>query len=79
MAKLAEIDTSSQQTSTETENDLMLEQMEERLKERLDQYYKNLGRQNYTFSLKEEVMKISQMSPEKFNNFMTVLQRTKMP
>ena len=40
--------------------------MEDSLKEKLNKYYESIGKKNYTFSVKEEVVKISTMTEQEF-------------
>lgn len=61
------------QTPSEAENLLIMEQLENSLKEKLIKYYEKIGKKNYTISVKEEVKKIEQMTTEEFEEFMKTL------
>jgi len=39
-----------------------MEQLEDALKDRIDIYYSNQGKKNYTISVREEVQKIESMT-----------------
>lgn len=45
-------------TSAEEENNIILENFEDSLKNKFNQYYESIGKHNYTLSVKEEVQKI---------------------
>ena len=60
--KVLEMDLSKQTTPTEVENKLIAKELDQALKDKLRKYYALQGRENYTFSLKEEVVKIAEMT-----------------
>ena len=51
-----------------------MKEMKEALKQKLDKYYQNMGKDNYTFSVMEEVMKISEMKPKDFDQLIQKLE-----
>lgn len=63
-----------EKTPTEMENELIMKEMDKLLKDKLDKYYQNMGKENYTFSVKEEVMKISEMKPKDFDKLIDSLE-----
>lgn len=71
--KLLNMEYKPDQTPSEAENLLIMEQLENSLKEKLIKYYEKIGKKNYTISVKEEVKKIEQMTTEEFEEFMKTL------